>query len=78
MSQGKQVRGPSGGDAPAARGSEPGLAPGRRTLTMELPSGPDQPVVQRAVAEPSTATSNPSAAPPLAAIIRPDLFATTI
>jgi hypothetical protein len=77
MSQGKQVRGPSGGDTPVARDSEPGLAPGRRTLTMDLPSS-QEPVVQRAVAEPSTRVANAPATPSLAEIVRPDLFAAPI
>lgn len=48
MSQGKQVRGPSGGDASAARGSEHGLAPGHRTLTMDLPDLPAAPIQRQA------------------------------
>jgi hypothetical protein len=78
MSQGKQVRGPSGGNAPAAGGSEQALAPGRRTLTMDLPPSSPEPVVQRAVAEPSAGSSHALPTPPLAAIVRPDLFASPI
>jgi len=48
MSMGKQVRGP-GGEAASAAATESGVAPGRRTLTMDLPVG-EPGAVQRSAA----------------------------